>query len=255
MVLADITISFTTLIILTIVIFIFVLNIIFFYVISKKIKTKVKDTKEYKKEFVKLKKLSLKEIEDVKKSLINKDSPINKYNILNGKSKMSLDYWKTWYLDKFHGSKVVLINMELTNGFHRLFLVKEKDEGFVFRGKKYIFDDDSKYYNIDTKLYVFDYHEQITLPFKRKFPVTNVKKTIESTEGIDTEYAINPATLQRFMTAKIAEGVMRGTQLDEFMKKLQMFLIVTMIATLTHLIIFLYASGILQNLKIPGIIG
>lgn len=183
------------------------------------------------------------------------DTPQIEFKLKKFIPKFSYDRIKTWYLDRYHPGRVVLINMELTNGFHKLFMVKEKDEGFVFRSKKYLFDDDSKYYNLDTKLYTFDFHEQIVLPFKRKIPVTEIKKTIESTEGIDIEYAINPSTLQRFMTAKIAEGVMRGTQLDEFMKKLQTFLIVTMITSLVHLAIFLYASGLLQNIKVPGIVG
>ena len=207
------------------------------------------------KNLEKVKKVESKLAVSKQSKLEEKDSPQKNFNLLKTKSKLSLDFWKTWYLEKYHPGRIVLINMELTNGFHKLFIVKEKDEGFVFRGKKYIFDDDSKYYNLDTKLYTFDFHEQIALPFKRKIPVTQIKKTLESTEGVDIEYAINPSTLQRFMTAKIAEGIMKGTQLDEFMKKLQMFLIVTMIAVLIHLALFLYGSGMLKNIKVPGLVG
>ena len=179
------------------------------------------------------------------------DSAIVPYSPTKSKSKRSFGYWKDWYMNKYHTGKVILINMELTNGFHRTFTVLEKDDGFIFRKKKYLFDDENKYYNIDATLYQFDFHEGIALPIRRKIPVTAIKKTLESTEGIDIEYAINPSTLQRFMTAKIAEGVMKGTQLDEFMKKLNMFIIVIMVAVLIHLALFLYASGILQNVKLP----
>ncbi len=227
---------------------------------EKELKAMLNDLeKEKKVKKAEMKLVSPKEIKVKKKAkeieVEVEDTPERKFKILSGKSKLSWDFWKTWYLEKYMPGKTVLINMELTNGFHKLFIVKEKEEGFIFRGKKYLFDDDSKYYNLDTKIYVFDYHEQIVLPFKRKIPVTEIKKTIESTDEIDVEYAINPSTLQRFMTAKIAEGVMRGTQLDEFMKKLQTFLIVTMVTSLVHLAIFLYASGLLQNLSVPGIIG
>lgn len=183
------------------------------------------------------------------------DTPSETFNPTKALSKRTLAYWQSWYIEKYHPGRAILINMELTNGFHRSFTIKEKEEGFIFRGKKYLFDDEHKYYNIDAKLYAFDYHEGLALPIKRKIPLTAIKKTLESTEEIDIEYAINPATLQRFMTAKIAEGVMKGTQLDEFMRKLQMFLIVTMIAVLVHLALFLYASGMLQNIKVPGLIG
>lgn len=227
---------------------------------EKELKSMLKELEDSKKVKEKVKKVELNIVaekkvkKEVKKPEEIKDTEIKKFKL--NPFKISWDFIRTWYLDKYHAGKVVLINMELSNGFHRLFLVKmDKDEGFIFRGKKYVLDDDSKYYNLDTKLYTFDFHEQIALPFKRKIPVTEIKKELESTDGIDIAYAMNPSTLQRFMTAKIAEGVMKGTQLDEFMKKLQMFLIVTMVAVLAHLALFLYASGILQNLKVPGIVG
>ncbi len=190
----------------------------------------------------------LKKIKIVEKE----DDNLKGYNPLKRKSKFSFAFWREWYLDKYNSDKICLINMELNNGFHRTFLIKEKEEGFTFKGKKYLFDDESKYYNIDAKLYAFDYHEGLVLPVKRKIPLTTIRKTIEA-QGLDVEYAINPSTLQRFMTAKIAEGVMKGTQMDEFFRKMQMFLIVTMIGVLVHLALFLYGSGILQNIKIPGI--
>ena len=227
---------------------------------EEELKAMLKDIQNQKKLQGKVKKAELKKVsskvikqQEVKEEL--EDTPIKAFSLLKTKSKLSWDYWRTWYLERYQAGRVVLINMELTNGFHKLFTVKEKEEGFVFRGKKYLFDDDFKYYNLDIKLYTFDYHEQIALPFKRKIPVTEIKKTMESTDEIDIEYAINPSTLQRFMTAKIAEGVMKGTQLDEFMKKLQTFLIVTMVAVLVHLALFLFASGMLQNIKVPGIVG
>ena len=256
MAIADIIVTKNSIIIFAILTFLAVLNIVIMYFIKKRVKEKVKETSEYKKEMAKIDKLkTIKATVKPEKEAPTVMDKIKSFNLLKTKSKLSLDFWKSWYLDKYQAGRIVLINMELTNGFHRLFTVREKEEGFMFRGKKYLFDDDSKYYNLDTKLYMFDYHEQITLPFKRKIPVTEIKKTIESTEGIDIEYAINPSTLQRFMTAKIAEGVMKGTQLDEFMKKLQTFLIVTMVAVLVHLALFLYGSGMLQSIKIPGIIG
>lgn len=194
----------------------------------------------------KIKEIKIKPQKEIKKEEVNKS-----FNILKTKSKLSLGYWKGFFMDKYFPEKIVLVNMELVNGFHRTFVVKEKEEGFQFNKKKYLFDDDNKYYNMDAKLYSFDYHEGITLPIKRKIPVTDIKKVIESTEGIDVEYAVNPATLQRFMTAKLAEGVMKGTQLDEFFRKIQMFLIITMVAVLIHFALFVYGSGMLQNIKVP----
>ena len=255
MALTDIIISRTSLFIFAFMLLLIAVNAIIMYVIRKRMNQKVKESPEYRKAFKAFDKQKV--IKDVvtsdKKVKEEKKDPEG-FNLSSMNPKLSYAYLRDWYLEKYHGGKIVLINMELTNGFHRLMKVKEKDEGFLFRGKKYIFDDDSKYYNMDAKLYVFDYHEQIALPFKRKIPVTAIKQNIESTDGIDVEYAMNPSTLQRFMTAKIAEGVMKGTQLDEFMKKLQTILIVTMVASLAHFALFLYASGILQNINIGSII-
>tara|TARA_Y100000310_G_scaffold345798_1_gene470097 strand:- start:6330 stop:7136 length:807 start_codon:yes stop_codon:yes gene_type:complete len=185
------------------------------------------------------------------------DSKINPFNITKSKSILSFSRWKGWFFDKYFTGSIILINMELKNGFHRLFTVREKEEGFVFKDQKYIFDDEMKYYNIDagSGMYAYDYHEALALPLRRKVPITDIKKTIESSSVTDIEYAINPSTLQRFMTAKIAEGVMKGTQLDEFMRKLQMFLIVTMIVVIIHFLLFVYGSGMLQDFKIPGVLG
>ena len=178
------------------------------------------------------------------------DTPLKSFSLIKVHKKTSFAYWRAWFIDRYLPSKALMINMELLNGFHRSFIIVGGDDGFIFRGKKYLFDDEFKYYNMDAKLYAYDYHEGLALSIKRKIPMQNIKKTIESAD-LDTQYAINPSTLQRFMTAKIAEGVMKGTMVDEFLRKLQMFLLVTMIAVLIHLALFLYASGILKNINLP----
>lgn len=180
------------------------------------------------------------------------DTPSKPFSPIKIHKKTSMAYWRAWFIDRYYPSKAILINMELLNGFHRSFIMKGDDDGFTFRAKKYLFDDDHKYYNMDAKLYAYDYHEGLVLPIRRKIPLQSIKKTIESSD-LDVEYAINPSTLQRFMTAKIAEGVMKGTMIDDFLKKLQMFLLVTMIASLVHLVLFLFASGMLENINIPYI--
>lgn len=183
------------------------------------------------------------------------DSRIKSWHPVKSKSWFSFERYKGWFLDKYFTEDIVLIHMELFNNFIRVFVVKGKDNGFRFKGDKYLFDDESKIYNIDAKLYMYYYHQGVCLPFKIKIPVVKTKKALESNDDVDIGYAINPSTLQRFMTAKIAEGVMKGTQLDEFFRKLQMFLIVTMVAVLVHLALFLYGSGMLKNIKVPGILG
>ncbi len=247
---SEIVIPMPVIISVTVLLLLILINVALYYFISKRKKQKFLDSPEFKnisKKFDEKKKL--KEIKVRPEKTAPED--LKGFNLLKSKSKFSMAYWKHWFIEKYFPAKCVLIQMELVNGFHRLFIVTEKEGGFKFRDKKYIFDDDSKYYNMDAKLYVFDYHENITLPIKRVIPVSAIKKTIESTDEIDIEYAINPSTLQRFMTAKIAEGVMKGTLLDEFLRKLQMFILVIMVTVVVHLALFLWASGILENIQMP----
>lgn len=256
MAIADWTVSRATLIIFAVLFIILAFNVLLFYITKKKQKQKATETSEFKKALKDLEKERVKQIALIKSGKdVKEDTKITSFRISKSKSKKTFAYWKDWYLEKYQADKIILINMELETGFHRTFIVKENDSGFIFKKKKYLFDDEHKYYNIDAKYYCFDYHEGLTLPVRRKIPLTEIKKTIESTDEIDVEYAINPSTLQRFMTAKIAEGVMKGVQIDEFLRKLQTFIVVIMVVSIVHLALFLYASGILKNLKVPSVLG
>jgi len=153
---------------------------------------------------------------------------------------------------------------------HRQFLVIENDGGFRYQNKKYIFDNESKYFVIDAKLWAFDFHEAYVMPIKRKvklstkktitieedlgfpikreIPITQIRKTLEHASISEVEYASNPSTLERFIVARIAEGIMKGQQLDEWMKQLKLFLIITMVAGIIHLILFMFKTGMLSNI-------
>lgn len=174
-------------------------------------------------------------------------------NPLKRISKFEITRYKNWIKEKFFPAKSVLINMELLNGFHRFFLVKEKENGFKFSGKFYIFDNELKYYCFDSKLWCYDYHQNFCMPIKRKIPVTDVIKTIEESSITEVEYATNPSTLERFITSKIAEGIMKGQQIDEFFKRISMLVIIILIISVIHLCLFLFKTGMLQSIKIPGI--
>ena len=173
--------------------------------------------------------------------------------VRTGKSKLTIKYWRAHFLERLHPETTALISMELLNGFHRLFIVKEKDEGFQYRGKKYLFDNEAKYYIIDTKLWCYDFHENFTLPIKRKIPLTHIKKSLEHSNISEVEYATNPSTLERFTISKIAEGIMKGQAIDEFMKQIRLLLRIAMVTAVIHLALFMFKSEMLQSIKIPGV--
>ena len=171
------------------------------------------------------------------------------------KSKFKLKYWKDWYLNKTHPESIALINMELMNGFHKIFLVKEFEEGFKYKNKKYLFDNEAKYFIIDSKIWAYDFHETFTLPIKRKIPITNIRKTLESSNISEVEYATNPATLERFAISKIAEGIMRGAEMEQVFKFLKLMAILILVISFIHMMLFMMKTGMFSSIKIPGIVG
>lgn len=180
------------------------------------------------------------------------DVPLRSYNPVNAPSKFTLKYWKYRYMDSSHADKTLLVNMELLNGFHKLFLVMESDGGFRYKKKKYLFDNVSKYFVIDAKLWCYDFHEDFVLPIKRIIPISDIKKAIELSGYTQVENATNPKTLERFLKAKIAEGIMKGQQIDEWFKKMSLLLLVIALTSIIHLCLFLFKTGMLQSIKIPG---
>ena len=174
------------------------------------------------------------------------------YNhIYDGKKKTKLPYWKNWWYERKFPDRTYLINMELINGFHRTFLVKESEGGFSYKGKRYIVDNALKTYNLDAKMYQFDFHEGFAIPIERRIPVDSIKKTLESEGMSEIEYATNPSTLERFIISRIAEGIMKGQELDERLRKLLLLMIIGLIVGIIHLLFFLQKAGVFSSVKLP----
>lgn len=168
------------------------------------------------------------------------------------KSKWTVQYWYGRFILKFRKENVVLINMELSNGLHTKFIVKLKnDNTFKYKKKMYILDEDSKYYVTSSKIYAFDFHENFSIPIKRKIPMPSIRKTVEGSGLSEVEYMTNPSTLERFSISKIAEGIMKGQQIDEFFKKIQIMIIIILITVVIHLLLFAQKSGMLSQVQLP----
>lgn len=155
-----------------------------------------------------------------------------------------------WFPDK-----TVVINMELRNGFFRRFIVVERKGCFFYRGNQYIFDQECRYYSIDDQLWCYDYHEDYSLPIKRKIPIGETKKLISSSSIQEIEYMTNPSVVEKFTKSKIIEAIMKGAELDAFMRQLRLMMIITMIAGIIHLLLFMYKTGMFKQIagSIPGL--
>jgi hypothetical protein len=68
----------------------------------------------------------------------------------------------------------------------------------------------------------------------------------------EVEYAANPSVLERFMTAKVAEGIMRGQMIDEFLKQNRLIWIITMVAAVLMLLLFIFKTGMLKEVPLIG---
>lgn len=156
---------------------------------------------------------------------------------------------KDWYFNKYQTARVLQINMELINGFHKRFLVLESDDSFLFKGKRYVIDHTQKYFIVDDKMWALDYHESFTNPIERKLPVGDIKEILESPNMSEVEYATNPKTLQRFIISKVAEGIMRGQALDDFLRQVRLMIILILCIVAGHFLYILIKTGAFEQVQ------
>lgn len=200
--------------------------------------------KEIKHEKVTLKELPDSGLQDTKIREINYRK--------TGSKMMPRTWWKRIKLS-FKEDTSYLINMELSNGFHTTFVIQEKDGGFIFNRKKYCFDDALKYYHLPSQLYAFSYHEGFAMPIINKIDLNEINKAVAGSGITEIEYMTNPSTLERFTVSKIAEGIMKGQQLDAFFRQIRMVVIINALMTLLLLVLFVMKTGMLKSIKIPGL--
>ena len=197
------------------------------------------------KEKDKIKVLKDKEINKIKEKKLK----IENKEIRIQRSKLTMQGWKDVFR-KNEKSKLVIINMELNNGHHDTFYITESGESFKHKENRYIFDSKLKYYNVGFSEFCYDYHESFDLPIKREFPLNDTKTAIESSGMIDSQYATNPSTLERFMNSSIIEMMLRGGAIDKLIKIIIIVLAINLIISLSHIILYMYQSGVFDNLGV-----
>jgi len=177
--------------------------------------------------------------------------PINPITRTNKISKSIKNILKQKFLTK----KCFVINIELLNGKHRTMLLTTKEGTFKYDGGTYIIDTNLAYDNIDSKFLWLDYFQGFSMPIKRNFAQLSLElqEGIEQSGLYDIEGCTNPMTLRRCLEAKISEGIAKSTGIPEFLKRLNFFVIISMIAVIILLILFVLKTGMLQSIKIPGI--
>jgi hypothetical protein len=127
--------------------------------------------------------------------------------------------------DNKNPDKTILINMELRNGMHRHFVIALQGDRFEFEKGNYIIDDSFKYYDVDSKIYCLDYHQDCALPVKRRISLNNIKDSIAKS-NIDIINAINPFNLADWMINLAISKIVKGEEFMKFMQFVKMWMII-----------------------------
>lgn len=200
----------------------------------------------------KLTRKQIKKVEtDIKKedSVIGKLTPIDENIHIKKQGMLSLQRYKQWWYKNTKAHKSMIVNIELLNGNMRSFITIEDAEKIKYGDKIYIVDTDAKTYNMDLKMWQISYHEQYTLPVKIRIPANKIRNQLRDDPNVEVEYASNPSTLERFVISRIAEGIMKGQALDEFMRQIRLISIIGCLATIILLLMFMVKTGMFSQIK------
>jgi len=167
------------------------------------------------------------------------------YKINKKKGLMDFKGMKYRLMSKYHPLSTIKVNMELSNGEMMPFVIKLTNGGFVFDNGWYIIDEKMKYYDNNAKLWCFDFHEELCFPVDKKIKISEIKKTIYEDGDVELETAINPKSLQKFMESTVIQKLLAGAEMEDSMRKMKMYMIVTMVITGVTLLLTINASGLL----------
>lgn len=144
----------------------------------------------------------------------------------------------------------ILINMEMDSGDHRLFYVPIKGETFKYKGRSYCFDNNLKYYISTLKTYCLDYNQSLSIPFRKTIDVAKCKEGINALDD-SLSTSLNPIVLTNALESKVVKDVVAGSSFEEALKLFKILLIVGVVVGVLHFILFVKASGILDNINLP----
>jgi len=161
--------------------------------------------------------------------------------------------FKNRLLSNAFKDKTFVINMQLRNGKHKTMLVRTKKNYFKYQEGTYIIDDSLAYDNISSKFLMLDYHQDFVLPIKRSIEWKEIQEAIESSGLYEIENSTNPSALTKLLEADIGGGVARASAMPDFIKQMRLLVIIAAASSLILLILFVFKTGMLSGVKIPGL--
>ena len=166
------------------------------------------------------------------------------YKINKKKNFMDFRGFKYKLMSKYHPLSTIKVNMELSNGEVMPFVVRLTNGGFIFDGGWYIIDEKYKYYDNNAKLWCFDYHEELCFPVNKRINLGELKKVIYEDNDVELETAINPKSLQKFMESTVIQKLLAGAEMEDSMRRMKMYMIITMVITAVTLLLVANMSGL-----------
>ena len=167
------------------------------------------------------------------------------YAINKKKNIFDIKGWKYKLNSKYHPLSTIKVNMELSNGEVMPFVIKILDGGFIFNKGFYLIDEKAKYYDNNAKLWCFDYHEELCFPVVKRINIGDIKNSIYQSGDVELETAINPVSLQKFMESNVIQKILAGAELEDSMRKMKMYMIITMVISGVTLLLAVNSSGLI----------
>jgi hypothetical protein len=127
-------------------------------------------------------------------------------------------------------------------------LVKEKEGGFTYNDKDYTFDDPLKFYVHAVHMYCYLFHEGLSMPVRMKINLKKIKDSMNASQLDDIEYATNPSTLRKFLVSKVIEMILKGAELDRWMRMMFWICLFTLIAAAATFLVLLGHAGVFQQI-------
>lgn len=155
--------------------------------------------------------------------------------------KLKIKWWlRRWPL------RLILIEMELRSGdiidFVTLTDTGIKNQSFVFQGGRYILQDTAKKYIRSCGYWRWRYHQDFSLPITETITPSSLRELVaEQKPGV--VHSCSPYLLETFTESKIAEGIMRGQELGEYLRQTRLLLIITMIGVFLHFLVYVQKTG------------
>ena len=169
-------------------------------------------------------------------------------SLITKKDYTSIKFWKKALKERFFSNVAIIVNMELSTGNHHSFLqVINNDRTFKFNKKTYTYDPEFRYYNIDLGFYCIDYRENIALPIQRCIPSHLIEQEFHNIKA-EVEYSLNPLVLHNFINSKIAEGIMKGQEISEYLRKYGILITIILVTVLVHFILWGYRTGMFDKI-------